>query len=103
MNSLIEKQKGQISDQTQCIAGLNQEKQSRVAQIKQIEKVLVMMMDSALAPAKESVSAKIKEKLQSYLKDLDQLQQENYKLKLEISSEKKRYLDLMEAFLEVRN
>jgi hypothetical protein len=62
-----------------------------------------MMTDSALAPTKESVSAKIKEKLQGYLKDLDQLQQDNYKLKLEISSEKKRYLDLMEAFLEVRN
>lgn len=34
---------------------------------------------------------------------LDLAFQENFKLKREIAQEKKRYLDLMSAFLEVRN
>lgn len=38
-----------------------------------------------------------------YMKNLDQLSEENFKLKTEISNEKQRYLDLMNAFMEVRN
>lgn len=34
---------------------------------------------------------------------IDEILRENFKLKQEIACEKKRYLDLMNAFLEVRN
>jgi len=42
-------------------------------------------------------------KIEAKLKKLDDLLKENFKLKREIACEKKRYLDLMNAFVEMRN
>lgn len=61
------------------------------------------MTNSVLAPASETTASKIKQKLETYMTKLDLAFQENFKLKREIAQEKKRYLDLMSAFLEVRN
>lgn len=61
------------------------------------------MTNSVLAPASETTASKIKQKLQVFMTKLDLAFQENFKLKREIAQEKKRYLDLMSAFLEVRN
>lgn len=60
------------------------------------------MTNSALAPASETTASKLKHKLQVHLVKLDEALQENFKLKRELAQEKKRYLDLMSAFLEVR-
>ena len=60
------------------------------------------MTNSALAPASETTSSKIKQKLKVYMVKLEEVLQDNFQLKREIAQEKKRYLDLMSAFLEVR-
>ena len=60
------------------------------------------MTNSVLAPASETTSSKIKQKLKVYMVKLEEVLQENFQLKREIAQEKKRYLDLMSAFLEVR-
>lgn len=41
--------------------------------------------------------------MQEYLQRLDDQCDENFKLKQEIANEKKRYLDLMSAFIEIRD
>ena len=61
-----------------------------------------MMTDSALASVDKAPATIILEQLNNYLVQLETFQQDKFKLKLEISNEKKRYLDLMDAFLEVR-
>ena len=60
------------------------------------------MTNSALATVEKAPATAVREQLNNYLIQLETFQQDNFKLKLEISNEKKRYLDLMDAFLEVR-
>lgn len=57
------------------------------------------MTNSALATDDKP---SIKKAMSNYLKRLDSILQDNFKLKQEIANEKKRYLDLMSAFLEIR-
>lgn len=59
------------------------------------------MSQSALATHEEP--QKHLKKIEAKLKKLDDLLKENFKLKREIACEKKRYLDLMNAFVEMRN
>lgn len=61
------------------------------------------MTNSALATENESSIKKLKGVMESYTSNLNSLSNENYLLKSEIANEKKRYVDLMNAFLEVRN
>jgi hypothetical protein len=61
------------------------------------------MTNSALATENESSIKKLKGVMESYTSNLNILSNENYLLKSEIANEKKRYVDLMNAFLEVRN
>ena len=64
--------------------------------------MVLLMTNSALAPASETTASKIKQKLQVFMLKLDDAFKDNFRLKREIAQEKKRYLDLMSAFLEVR-
>jgi len=61
------------------------------------------MTNSALATEQDTSIKKIKGVMTSYLQQLDNLLNDNFKLKTEIANEKKRYLDLMSAFIEIRN
>lgn len=72
-------------------------------QIKELEKLVLLMTNSALATEDETSIKKLKGVMESYTSNLNSLSNENYLLKSEIANEKKRYVDLMNAFLEVRN
>ena len=77
---------------------------NREKQVKELEKLIGVMTDSALASqGKELPAARIKNELNSTLQRLDDILRYNFKLKQEIACEKKRYVDLMNAFLEVRH
>jgi len=57
------------------------------------------MTNSALATENESSIKKLKGVMESYTSNLNSLSNENYLLKSEIANEKKRYVDLMIAFI----
>ena len=62
------------------------------------------MTNSALATGEEGAAVKlIKQQVNSTIERIQETLKDNFKLKLEIAAEKKRYVDLLNAFLDVRN
>lgn len=63
----------------------------------------MMMTSSALSTEGGIPSTNIKNQVAQTLQRMEDVLRENFKLKQEIACEKKRYVDLMNAFLEVRH
>jgi len=63
----------------------------------------MMMAHSAMSTEGENPTTNIKNQVAQTLKSVHDILRENFKLKQEIACEKKRYVDLMNAFLEVRH
>jgi BMFP domain-containing protein YqiC len=63
----------------------------------------MMMTNSAMSTEGGIPSTNIKNQITQTLQRMDDVLRENFKLKQEIACEKKRYVDLMNAFLEVRH
>ena len=69
----------------------------------ELEKLVMTMTNSALATGDENASLNIKHQIQHTISRINEVLHDNFRLKQEIACEKKRYLDLLSAFLEVRN
>jgi hypothetical protein len=71
--------------------------------VSELERIVVTMTNSALATGEENASLSIKNQIQHTVTRINEVLHDNFRLKQEIACEKKRYLDLLSAFLEVRN
>lgn len=61
------------------------------------------MANSAMSTDAGIPSTRINSHIKLTLQRLDEILRDNFKLKQEIACEKKRYVDLMNAFLELRH
>ena len=77
--------------------------ESKDKQINELEKLVMMMTNSAMSTEGGIPSTNIKNQITLTLQRMDDILRENFKLKQEIACEKKRYVDLMNACLEVRH
>lgn len=67
------------------IGALQFELDSKKSQNKELEGLVQLMTNSALAPASETTASKMKQKLQVFMTKLDLAFQENFKLKRELA------------------
>lgn len=62
------------------------EKEAKDRQVKELERIVLLMTNSALATEQETPSRKLKGVMSTYMKNLDLLSDENFKLKTEIAN-----------------
>lgn len=101
MGSEVENLKGELREAQGVIDAQEFQIENFTKQVTELEELTVLMSTSALEITDNP--QKLVQEIKKSLKKFDEMLEENFKLKKEIACEKKRYIDLMEAFVELRD